>query len=79
MESLLPHVVCVNSFHQISTRDRHHRSIHSELQLPGAQLRVGVDTGEPKPAMTDKVEFDAKENCSNANNLKDVRFFKRYR
>lgn len=48
MESLLPHIMGVDGLHQIATGHRHHGSIHSELQLPRAELRVGIYTGEPE-------------------------------
>lgn len=49
MEGLLPHVMGVDSLYQVPTGHSHHRGIHCELQLPGAQLRVRVHTGEPEP------------------------------
>lgn len=48
VESLLPHVMGVDGLDQVSTRHSHHWSIHGELQLPRAQLWVGVHTREPE-------------------------------
>lgn len=49
VERLLPHVVGVDGLQQVPAGHGHHGGVHGELQLPGAQLRVGVHTGEPEP------------------------------
>lgn len=48
VKGLLPHIVGIDGLHQIATGNRHHGSIHSELQLPCTELWVGVYTGEPE-------------------------------
>lgn len=55
VEGFLPHVICVDGFNQVSTGYSHHGCIHRELQLPRAQLRVGVHTGEPEPGEGEKL------------------------
>lgn len=57
MESLLSHVMSVNGLHQIPTWYSHHRCIHSELQLPCAQLWVRVHAREPESVTGEDFHF----------------------
>lgn len=48
VESLLPHIMCVDCLHQIATGHCYHWCIHSELKLPRTQLWVGVHARKPE-------------------------------
>lgn len=55
VERLLPHVMSVDGLHQVSTAHCHHGSIHGELQLPGTELWIRVDTREPESEERDNL------------------------
>ena len=48
-EGLLAHVVGVDGLHKVAAGHRHHGGVHGDVQLPRAQLRVGVHAREPEP------------------------------